>query len=151
MRERLIQLIEEVAIRNSKLILLVGKRERDRTLLLEQVAPLKGTQVVNVGVSFASRLAGLPSRQRALVSADTFRTLLDSGGKEQMAFLDRLEVLFDKTLRLDPLELLRRHAQARCVIASWPGELREGRLTYADLGHPEKQDYAVEGLVPFEI
>jgi hypothetical protein len=29
--------------------------------------------------------------------------------------------------------------------------LREGRLTYAELGHPEHQDYGLDGLVPFEI
>jgi hypothetical protein len=40
-------------------------------------------------------------------------------------------------------------------VAVWPGELqgdaRTGRLTYADMGHPEHQDYSLAGVVPFEI
>jgi hypothetical protein len=46
---------------------------------------------------------------------------------------------------------LKRHAHARRVIAVWPGELREDRLSYATTGHPEHQDYGIDGLVPFEI
>jgi hypothetical protein len=31
------------------------------------------------------------------------------------------------------------------------GDARTGRLTYADMGHPEHQDYGLAGVVPFEI
>jgi hypothetical protein len=52
-----------------------------------------------------------------------------------------IELLFDRSLQLDPLDLLKRHAHAKRVVAVWPGELqgdtRTGRLTYADMGHPE--------------
>ena len=68
-----------------------------------------------------------------------------------MLLLDNIELLFDRTLQLDPLDLLKRHAHARRVVAVWPGELRDGRLTYAEMGHPEHQDYGLDGLVPFEI
>jgi hypothetical protein len=68
-----------------------------------------------------------------------------------LLLLDNLELLFDHSLKLDPLDLLKRHAHGRRVVAVWPGELREGRLVYAEMGHPEYQDYGLDGLVPFEI
>jgi len=37
------------------------------------------------------------------------------------------------------------------VVAVWPGELREGRLTYGEMEHPRTSGYSTEGLVPFEI
>jgi hypothetical protein len=36
-------------------------------------------------------------------------------------------------------------------VAVWPGELRDGRLTYADMGHSEHRDYATDGLVALEM
>ena len=65
--------------------------------------------------------------------------------------VDNIELLFDRTLKLSPLDLLRRQAQSRRIIAVWPGGMRDNRLTYAETGHPEHQDYAVDGLVPFTV
>jgi hypothetical protein len=31
------------------------------------------------------------------------------------------------------------------------GDARTGRLTYADMGHSEHQDYSLAGVVPFEL
>ena len=76
-------------------------------------------------------------------------------GLSDLLLLDNIELLFDRSLQLDPLDLLKRHAHAKRVVAVWPGELqgdaRTGRLTYADMGHPEHQDYSLAGVVTFEI
>ncbi|WP_245754405.1 BREX-3 system P-loop-containing protein BrxF [Candidatus Accumulibacter aalborgensis] len=53
------------------------------------------------------------------------------------------------------MTLLKRHAHSKRVVAVWPGELRDdgktGRLTYAEMGHPEHRDYATDGLVTVEM
>jgi hypothetical protein len=79
------------------------------------------------------------------------RELADEYASGDLVLLDNIELLFDQSLRLDPLDLLKRHAHARRVVSVWPGELRDGRLSYAEMGHPEYQDYGLEGVVPFEI
>ena len=79
------------------------------------------------------------------------RELAEQHATGDLLLLDNLELLFDRTLQLDPLDLLKRHAHVKRVVAVWPGELRDGRLTYAEMGHPEHQDYGLAGLVPFEI
>ena len=81
--------------------------------------------------------------------------LADQHASGDLLLLDNIELLFDRSLQLDPLDLLKRHAHAKRVVAVWPGELqgdaRTGRLTYSDMGHPEHQDYSLAGVVPFEI
>ena len=99
----------------------------------------------------AARLAALPPKQRHLQAVSILRELADQHAKGDLLLLDNLEVLFDKTLQLDPLDLLKRHAHSRRVVAIWPGELSNSRLTYANMGHPEHQDYSLDGVVPFEI
>ena len=79
------------------------------------------------------------------------RELAEEYASGDLLLLDNIELLFDQSLKLDPLDQLKRHAHAKRVVASWPGVLRDGRLSYAEMGHPEYQDYGLDGLVPFEI
>jgi hypothetical protein len=77
--------------------------------------------------------------------------LANERAKDDVLLLDNIEILFDCSLHLNPLDTLKRHAHARRVVAAWPGEFSDGRLTYAALGHPEHQDYGTAGWVPFEL
>jgi hypothetical protein len=104
-----------------------------------------------VGSTLGSQLAPLPFKQRHLEVSNILRELTDQYAKENLLLIDNIELLFDRSLKLDPMDVLRRNAHARRVVAVWPGELRDGRLIYADIGHPEHQDYSLEGVVPFEI
>jgi hypothetical protein len=98
-----------------------------------------------------NRLSVVPQRQRHLQTTTLLRELADQHANADLLLMDNLELLFDKSLQLDPLDLLKRHAHVKRVVAVWPGDLRDGRLTYAEMGHPEHQDYSLAGVVPFEI
>ena len=65
--------------------------------------------------------------------------------------LDNLELLFEKSLHINPLDLLKRIAHSKRVVAVWPGELRGDRLIYADMSHPEHRDYSRLGVIILEI
>jgi hypothetical protein len=149
--ERLERLVEEVATLHSKLVLLIGMPRSGKTALLQTLATKTGATPLNIGWALGSRLAAIQQRQRHLQLNTILRDLADRYAVRDLLLLDNIELLFDRTLQLDPLDLLKRHAHARRVVAVWPGELRDGRLTYAEMGHPEHQDYGLEGLVPFAI
>ncbi len=151
MINKLERLVDEVGALQSKLVLLVGMPKSGKTGLLNELAKSRGVTPINVGSRLGERLASLPQKQRSLQTTTILRELADQHAKDDLLLLDNIEVLFDQSLRLDPLDLLKRHAHARRVVAVWPGELRDGRLTYADMGHPEHQDYGIGGLVPFEV
>lgn len=151
MIEKLERLVDEVAALQSKLVLLIGPSRSGKTALLQTLATKRGVTPLNVGAELGGRLAGMPQRQRHLQTTTLLRELANQHATGDLLLLDNIELLFDRTLQLDPLEVLKRHAHARRAVAVWPGELRDGRLTYAELGHPEHQDYGLEGLVPFEI
>ena len=153
--ERLERLVDEVAALQSKLVLLIGPPSSGKTALLNSLAKSKGRVPLNIGAELGGRLAGMPQRQRHLQTTTVLRELADQHATDDLLLLDNIELLFDRSLQLDPLDLLKRHAHARRVVAVWPGELngdaRTGRLTYADMGHPEHQDYSLTGVVLFEI
>jgi hypothetical protein len=155
MIEELERLVDEVGALQSKLVLLIGPPNAGKTALLHSLAKSKGVTPLNIGAELGGRLAGMPQRQRHLQTTAILRELADQHAPGDLLLLDNIELLFDRSLQLDPLDLLKRHAHARRVVAVWPGELqgdaRTGRLTYADMGHPEHQDYSLAGVVPFEI
>jgi hypothetical protein len=153
--EKLERLVDEVGALQSKLVLLIGAPNAGKTALLHALTKSKGVTPLNVGAELGGRLAGMPQRQRHLQTMTILRELVDQHAPGDLLLLDNIELLFDRSLKLDPLDLLKRHAHVRRVVAVWPGELqgdaRTGRLTYADMGHPEHQDYSLAGVVPFEI
>ncbi len=155
MLEELEQLIDEIRSQNTKLVLLIGPPNAGKTALLHSLAKNKGVTPLKVGAELGCRLTGMPQRQRHLQTTTILRELADQHAPGDLLLLDNIELLFDRSLQLDPLDLLKRHAHAKRVVAAWPGELQgdasTGRLTYADMGHPEHQRYSVAGVVPFEI
>ena len=148
---RLEQLATEIGALHSKLILLIGAPHTGKTALLAAFAGHVGASTLNVGSELGRRLAAIPQKQRHLQAGTELRELADLHAKGDLLLMDNIELLFDTSLQLNPLDLLKRHAHSRRVVAVWPGELRAGRLTYADMGHPEHQDYSLAGVVPFEI
>lgn len=144
-------LIDEIAVVHSKLILLIGVPRDGKTTLLTTLAKNRQITTLNIGLALGKKLAASPRKQRCLEAGTFLRELTEHYTDSDLLLLDNIELLFDKNLQLDPLDLLKKHAHARRVIAVWPGELRDGRLIYADIGHPEHQDYGLEGVVPFEI
>ena len=155
MIEKLKHLVDEVGALQSKLVLLIGPPHSGKTALLRAIAQSKGVTPLNVGAELGCRLASMPQKQRHLQITTILRELADQHATGDLLLMDNIELLFDRSLNLDPLDLLKRHAHAKRVVAVWPGELRgdarTGRLTYADMGHPEHQDYSLAGVVPFEI
>ena len=151
MIERLEKLVDDIASLNSKLVLLIGPPRSGKTALLGQLSKRRNVPVLKVGAALGRQLLTVPSTRRHLQAADLMKDLTDETAQQGLLLVDNIELLFDRTLQLNPLDLLKRHAHARRVIAVWPGELRERRLSYATTGHPEHQDYGIDGLVPFEI
>lgn len=151
MIEKLEKLVDDITSLNSKLLLLIGPPRSGKTALLAQLSERRDAPVLNVGAALGHQLLAVPSTRRHLQAADLMKDLTDESARRGLLLLDNIELLFDRTLQLNPLDLLKRHAHARRVIAVWPGELRERRLSYATTGHPEHQDYGIDGLVPFEI
>ena len=151
MIEALDRLVEDVSGLNSKLVLLIGHARTGKSSLLGRLADNRQMRLLNVGMELGRKLLSVSSTRRHLQATDMLKELADDSSHNGLLIMDNIEILFDQTLKLSPLELLKRHAHARRVVAAWPGELREGRLSYATTGHPEHQDYGIDGLVPFKI
>ena len=153
MLPRLRQRVDEVASLHSRLILLVGPPGCGKTALLSGLADQASASVMNLGLELGRRLAKLPSIHRQLQAGRLLREIVNEHASGDLVLIDNIEQLFDTSLAINSVDLLKRQARARCVVAVWPGGHRQSstgqRLSYAETGHPEHRDYSLDGVVPF--
>lgn len=145
------RLLEEVESTNTRLILIVGAGHCGKTRLLHALGEELNIAPLNVGLQLARRLSVMPVAQRALSTSEELRALTEQRAPDAPLLLDNLEVLFEPSLQVSPLDLLRKVAHSRRVIAVWPGDYREDRLTYAEVTHIEHRDDGRNGIVIFEL
>lgn len=151
MIDALERVIEDLAVMNSKLLLLIGPPNSGKSDLLRQLAQRRQLKILNVGAALGPELLTTPSPRRHLQVADLLKELAGRFSHNGLLLMDNLELLFDQELKLSPLDFLRRSSQARSIVAAWPGALTDNKLSYATTGHPEYQDYSCNGVVPFKI
>ena len=130
----------------NRLVLLVGEAGSGKTGILQDVAGELNTSVVNVNLVISSQLLELTTKQRPLKLPRVLGQIVDNANSPVV--LDNLEILFDKSLKQDPLRLLQSISRNRSVVASWNGTVTDGMLFYAEPGHPEHWRYeSVDALI----
>ncbi len=129
-----------------RLVLLVGEAGSGKTCVLRDVAEEFSTSIINVNLALSSELLELTATQRSLRLSGILNQIKDEA--KLPVVLDNIEILFDKDLSQDPLRLLQGISRNRAVVASWNGTYINGRLLYAEMGHPEYRSYdAVDALI----
>ena len=69
------------------------------------------------------------------------------GAASDLVLLDNTELLFDATLKQDPLPLLQGLSRNKTLVAAWTGALEDGKLRYAAARHPEHRQYPARDLL----
>jgi hypothetical protein len=129
-----------------RLVLVVAPLGAGKTAALREVAQQTGYNYINVNLELSRCMLELTQRQRQLQVPRLLRDIIRTA-HEQAVLLDNLEILFDTSLKLDPLRCLQDVARDRTVVAVWNGTVSAGHLTYATPDHPEYRRYALEDLV----
>ena len=128
-----------------RLILIVAPAGSGKTKTLKDVKKRTGAHLVNVNLEISRRMLELTERQRILRLSRVLGEIVDGIGGETV-LLDNIEILFEVSLKQDPLRLLQGLSRKRIIVAAWNGNLEKGHLTYAAPGHPEYQKYSSDDL-----
>lgn len=129
-----------------RLVLLVGMGEKEKTAVMKEVARLTDTFTINVNLEMSRRMLALTERQRVLKTPRLLEEIVAESGKDTV-ILDNIEILFDVSLKQDPIRLLQKVARNRTVLSSWSGSIENGYLLYAAPGHQEYRSYSVADLL----
>lgn len=152
-----------------RLVLVVGPSGAGKTDVLHDVHARIGAPLLNVNLELTRSMLGLTARQRVLYLPRLLAEVVASPGSD-VVLLDSIEVLFDVSLRQDPLRLLQGLSRDRTVVSAWNGEIKTvgagqaeesgvtsgtptgtqplvGSLVYATPDHPEYRRYPLGDLL----
>ncbi len=144
--ERLSTAIAHASILYHRLVLLVAPAGMGKTNCLRAVAEQQGFRYINVNLELSRCLLDLTERQRALQTPRLLADIVSKNG-DSIVLLDNIEILFDVTLKQDPLRLLQGLSRNRTTVTAWSGAVVDRFLLYAQPDHPEYRRYPVDDLV----
>ena len=134
--QQLLELIHGTQSSYYKITLLAGGAMAGKTRMLKLVADQLALPLINLNLLLSQRLLSLNNRQRSLHAEGVALDIIDEHASTGLC-IDNTELLFDSTLRLNPLVFLQEISRNRLVVATWNGAFANGELRYAHNGHPD--------------
>jgi hypothetical protein len=128
-----------------QLILLVGESGSGKTKTLNDLSIDIGVEIINLNLLLSKQLLELTPKQRSLQLAKIIEDTIRKEG--DTVILDNIELLFDNSLKQDPLRLLQMISRNKTIISSWSGKQDRSKLLYAEAGHPEYRTYDVTDVL----
>ncbi|MCA9469076.1 MAG: BREX-3 system P-loop-containing protein BrxF [Nitrospira sp.] len=144
--DRVIKRIGQAAELYHRLVMLVAPAGAGKTAALQDVHERTAAPLVNVNLELSRRMLDLTERQRALQLPRLLAEIVGASATD-VVLLDNVEVLFDVSLKQDPLRLLQGLSRNKTVVAAWSGTIDGEHMVYATPDHPEYKRYPLRDFL----
>lgn len=144
--DRVIKRIGQAGELYHRLVILVAPAGAGKTAALQDVCERTGAPLVNVNLELSRKMLDLTERQRALQLPRLLSEIVGAAATN-VVLLDNVEVLFDVSLKQDPLRLLQGLSRNRTVVAAWSGYIDGNNMVYASPDHAEYKRYTVRDFL----
>jgi hypothetical protein len=144
--DRVIKRIGQAAELYHRLVVLVAPAGAGKTAALQDVHERTAAPLVNVNLELSRRMLDLTERQRALQLPRLLAEIVGASATD-VVLLDNVEVLFDVSLKQDPLRLLQGLSRNKTVVAAWSGTIDGEHMAYATPDHPEYKRYPLRDFL----
>lgn len=148
--KELLDVISSVQGAYHKLVIIAGPSGSGKTSLLKHLAEQLNLPVINLSSKMSEKLLSLTKRQRPLKAEEIGRDVIDEQNGLSVC-LDNTELLFDSSLRLNPLVFLQDISRNRLVVSSWNGTYDGKHLSFGYRGHPDFFQQAPTGYPVFSV
>lgn len=144
--DRILGHLEHIEELPYQLIVIAAPSGSGKTAILQELSRIKHYPLINVNLQLADRLKELSKSQRSLRADQILSEIVAQNGNSPV-LLDNIEILFDVSLKINPLSLLQKLSRNRPIMASWNGALDGNRLSYAQQGHAEYGNYDLDDII----
>ena len=144
--DKIVGLIQRAGELYHRLIVFAAPAGSGKTAAFHDVHERTDAPLINVNLEVSRRMLGLTERQRVLQLPRLLLEIVDECHTD-VVLLDNIEVLFDVTLKQDPLRLLQGVARNTTVVVAWNGFADGEYLTYAKPDHAEYRRYPLRDFL----
>jgi len=144
--DRVMKRIGQAAELYHRLVLLVAPAGSGKTAALQDVHERTAAPLINVNLELSLALLDLTERQRALRLHRLLAEIVAASAGD-VVLLDNIEILFDVSLKQDPLRLLQGLSRNKTVVAAWSGSIDGEYIGYATPDHPEYKRYPLRDFL----
>lgn len=102
---------------------------------------------LSIGAELSDALLSRAPESRSRAVKPPLISALQQRGAEPVLCVD-IDLLFEPTLALDPLALLRDLSRSVRLIVTWPGSVANGTLAYAVPAHARYRTWTIDNLSP---
>ncbi len=142
-----LKLVKQLSPKHNKLAIIVGN-ETSKAMTRE------GVLLLDLNVQLSQALLNIPLAKRPRKVKGALDDLL-TGLTFPYVCLIGLEVLFEPSLKVKAVNLLKQLAHDHVILAAWPGDFVRiesgGKLSYSELGHVEYQEYTMMAEDDFTV
>jgi hypothetical protein len=143
--ERLSEAVIDAREQHFRLVWVAGGAAMERSHLLKAYADFTSSRYIEVGKSLSERLLELPVPQRAVSVQDTLSGLL-ANARDQITCLDHIEILFEPSLHVNAVEMVKSLSRYFLMVVAWPGHAEQQSLIFGPKGHPSSLAIPVTDL-----
>ena len=144
--DMIIRGIRQAAELYHRLVILVAPAGAGKTAALQDAHTRTKAPLVNVNLELSRHMLDLTERQRALQLPRLLSEIVGAFSTD-VVLLDNVEILFDVSLKQDPLRLLQGLSRNKTVVAAWSGTINGAYMFYATPDHPEYRRYPLQDLL----
>ena len=144
--DKLIEQIGHAAELYHRLVLLVAPAGAGKTAALQDAQVRTEATLLNVNLELSRWMLDLTERQRVLQVPRLLAEIVNRVDSD-VVLLDNIELLFDVSLKQDPLRLLQVLSRKKTVIAAWSGLIDNEHVVYATPDHPEYRRYPIQDVL----
>lgn len=143
--DKIINSLTSLSQNYHRLLLLTGKAGSGKTEILKDVSMRLRLHVLNLNKELSHRMLQLTERQRPLKASKIVKEIINSKSQDVL-LIDNIELLFDVSLKIDPMHLLKGMSRNKTLIISWSGQVDNGAVIYAESNHPEYKKYPIDNF-----
>ena len=140
--QKIINKIDHAKVLYYRLVLVVASSGAGKTKVIQDVSKQLDLPIMNINLLLSEQLLELTKQQRALRVPYILKGMISEIDND-IVLLDNIEILFDVSLKQDPLRLLQGLSRNKTIVATWNGKIQKNHLIYAEPGHVEYKRYPV--------
>jgi hypothetical protein len=144
--EKVIRKISEATGLYYRLVMLVAPASAGKTAALQDFHTRTSAPLVNINLELSRRMLDLTERQRALQLPRLLSEIVGAFAAE-VILLDNIEMLFDVSLKQDPLRLLQGLSRNKTLIVALSCSIDGEHMVYATPEHAEYRRYPIRDFL----